>query len=105
MAKADLHPASTIFLPLPTSSSHHLVTKITALGINFEVLQLVRVPAENNVGVKLAVGERTTAELGMIRGRRGGKRKRDGEVDNGEEEGSAFIVEDKDLRDVFIYSK
>lgn len=73
MARADLHPAATIFLPLPTSSTHHLITKVTALGIVFEVLQLIRVQADNGAGVKLGVGERVGVDLGMIRSRRGGR--------------------------------
>lgn len=115
MAKVDLHPASTIFLPLPISDRHYLATKITSAGITFELIQLVRVPVENGAGMKLAVGERAPLDLGIIRGRRTAfKRKRDEAVgaiehDDSSMQGgqgvSAFILENKDLRDMFVYSK
>lgn len=141
MAKADLHPASSIFLPLPNSANHHLVTRITGSGVVFEVLQLVKVQAENGAGWKLGIGERVGIDRGLISGRKGregdgegerGKRKRgEGEDDemvgtpepkvermelgvagvSGEavlpqvKEGSAFELDEKHLRDVFIYSK
>lgn len=98
MAKADLHPASTIFLPLPTSERHYLTTKITSVGIMFELLQLMRIPADHGVGMKLVIGERAVVDLRLIRERRKG----DGSSGEGR---SAFMLDNKDIRDLFIYSK
>ncbi|KAI9633134.1 mediator complex subunit MED14-domain-containing protein [Dioszegia hungarica] len=101
MAKADLHPASSIFLPLPNSANHHLVTRITGSGVVFEVLQLVKVQAENGAGWKLGIGERVGIDRGLIIAGAGVS----GEaVLPQDKEGSAFELEEKHLRDVFIYS-
>lgn len=122
MAKNDLHPASSIFLPLPSSSSFYLVTKVTAIGIAFELLSLIRVQTDNGVGMKLAVGERKVLDLGLIRNRQrqNQKRTRDHGVGDGMlgavkeveiegmeelEEQSPFILGIKDIRNMFIYAK
>lgn len=72
LAKADLHPATSIFIPLPSSSLHYFVAKINPQGIAFELLKLARVQAESGIGTKLVVGDRTPMDLGKMR--REGKR-------------------------------
>jgi hypothetical protein len=70
LAKNDLNPAATVFVPLPSCSFHYFVAKVTPLGIIFELLKLVRVPADNGVGMKLGIGDRSPLDLGKLRGRR-----------------------------------
>lgn len=70
LAKADLHPATSIFIPLPSSSLHYFVAKINPQGIAFELLKLARVQAESGIGTKLVVGDRTPMDLGKMRERR-----------------------------------
>ncbi|RSH89438.1 mediator complex subunit [Saitozyma podzolica] len=73
LAKADLHPATSIFIPLPSSSLHYFVAKINPQGIAFELLKLARVQAESGIGTKLVVGDRTPMDLGKMRERRKGR--------------------------------
>ncbi|KAK4683698.1 mediator of RNA polymerase II transcription subunit 14, partial [Tremellales sp. Uapishka_1] len=108
LAKADLHPASTIFVPLPTSQSHYFVAKVTSLGVVFELLKLARIPADNGVGMKMSVGDRTPLDLSRVRERRveGGKRRRDEAVVEKGALGaeSNFEIAKKDLKDMFIFA-
>jgi mediator of RNA polymerase II transcription subunit 14 len=62
LAEHGLVPASTIFVPLPTSDLHFLVV--------FELLRIARVPAENGIGLKLAVKDREPMDLNRLRQRR-----------------------------------
>lgn len=70
LAKSDLHPASSIFVPLPTSNMHYFMAKVGQQGITFELVKLVRVTADNGVGTKLSVGDRTPMDLMRMRSRR-----------------------------------
>ena len=70
LAKNDLHPASSIFVPLPTSSVHYLVAKVILQGIAFELLKLSKIPADGGVGFKLAIGDRSPMDLVRLRVRR-----------------------------------
>ena len=70
LVKHDLHPAATIFVPLPNSSLHHFVAKVSARGIEFELLKLARVFLSNAVGMKLEVSDRSPMDLGRLRTRR-----------------------------------
>lgn len=70
LAANDLQPASTIYVPLPTSELHLLVAKVTTQGIVFELLKLSKVPADNGIGVKTAVGDRSPMDLTRLRMRR-----------------------------------
>jgi mediator of RNA polymerase II transcription subunit 14 len=86
---------------------------VTSLGITFEVIQLIRVPTENGIGMKLIIGERFSVDRERIKGgMRVGKRKRGesgaekpGEGVKKDDGSSAFVLESKELRDMFIYSK
>lgn len=69
LAKNDLTPASTIFVPLPTSNLHYLVVKVSTSSIEFELLRLAREPAENGVGMKLAIRDRSPMDLQRLRQR------------------------------------
>ncbi|KAK8844610.1 hypothetical protein IAR55_006457 [Kwoniella newhampshirensis] len=93
LAKVDLHPATTIFVPLPTSLSHYFVAKVTPNGIAFELLKLSRVPHEVGLGFKYAVGDRTSMDLAKLRARRKG---------SVPSTGSAYEVDHRDLKDLFI---
>lgn len=80
LAKNDLTPASTIFVPLPTSNLHYLVVRVSTSSIEFELLRLARELAENGVGMKLAIRDRSPMDLQRLRQRHldaKGKRKRE----------------------------
>ncbi|WVQ85214.1 hypothetical protein IAT38_007379 [Cryptococcus sp. DSM 104549] len=94
LTKAELHPVTTVFVPLPSSPVHYFICRITGIGITFELLKLIRVPSEVGLGMKLVVGDRTTMDLEKLRARR----KAGGE----KESRSAFEVENRDLKDMFI---
>jgi len=84
LASSELLPASTIFIPLPTSDLHYLIVRITTNGLIFELLRIARVPAQNGPGMKLAVDSRSPLPLKTLRQRRQdakGKRKADVESD------------------------
>lgn len=74
---------------------------------------MIRVPTENGTGMKLIIGERVGVDRERIKGgMRIGKRKREGmevdleEIGKKDQEGkSAFVLDIKELRDMFIYSK
>ena len=86
LATSELLPASTIFVPLPTCSLHHLVVRMTTNGLVFELLRLARIPNQNGPGMKLAVDSRSPLPLKLLRQRRQdakGKRKADAEGDKG----------------------
>jgi hypothetical protein len=90
LAKADLHPATTIFITLPSSSLHYFVAKVTPQGIAFELLKLARVQMDSGIGTKLVVGDRTPMDLAKMRERRKerlGKRERPGEGEAEMDEG------------------
>ena len=70
LTKNDLHPASCIYVPLPTSSAHYFMAKIGLEGVTFELLKLSRVPADNGVGTKLSIGDRSPMDLARLRTRR-----------------------------------
>jgi len=70
LAKNDLHPASSIFVPLPTSSMHYFMAKVGQQGITFELVKLVKVTADSGIGTKLSVGDRTPMDLARMRSRR-----------------------------------
>lgn len=111
LAKSDLLPASTIFVPLPSSSLHYLVGKLTPLGISFELLRLARVPADSGIGIKLAVRDRSPMDLAKLKARRhaNGEERIQTQARNGDpvkQEGmTGFEVENRDLKDLFIYCK
>lgn len=80
LASSELLPASTIFVPLPTSNLHYLIVRITMNGLVFELLRLARVPVTNGPGMKLAVDSRSALPLKLLRQRRQdakGKRRAD----------------------------
>jgi mediator of RNA polymerase II transcription subunit 14 len=80
LASSELLPASTIFIPLPTSDLHYLIVRITTNGLIFELLRIARVPVQNGPGMKLAVDSRSPLPLKTLRQRRKdakGKRKAD----------------------------
>lgn len=117
LAKNELHPAATIFVSLPTCPLHYLVAKLSPLGINFELLRLGRVTAESGIGVKLAIKERSPMDLAKLKARRkdeGGnvsltsnKRGRDAVQSNlgKDNQESGFEVDNRDLKDLYIYCK
>jgi len=82
LAKNDLHPASSIFVPLPTSPMHYFMAKVGQQGITFELVKLIRATADSGVGTKLAVGDRTPMDLMRMRSRRAERRSiaKDGKV-------------------------
>lgn len=83
LAKTDLGPGSTVFVPLPVSESHYFVCKATPEGLTYELLKLLRVPMESGGGLKLAVGDRTPIDLRKLVERRNvqrTKRSLDGDV-------------------------
>lgn len=93
----------------------------------------MRVPVENGLGMKMIIGERVSVDRSRINARRNtmgdvgrGKRKRGNEDDRmevddfinlrvendpnnprveNEEQASLFVLEGKELRNMFIYSK
>jgi hypothetical protein len=80
LASSELLPASTIFIPLPTSDLHYLIVRITTNGLIFELLRIARVPVQNGPGMKLAVDSRSSLPLRTLRQRSQdakGKRKAD----------------------------
>ncbi|TXT06056.1 hypothetical protein VHUM_03529 [Vanrija humicola] len=113
LAKTDLHPTSTVFVPLPVSQSHYFVSKVTHDGIAYELLKLLRVPMDNGGALKMAVGDRIPIELSKLVERRKTKSQKrsldeDGTVNVPDEvdpqDGSCrFRVDSKDLRDMFYY--
>jgi mediator of RNA polymerase II transcription subunit 14 len=59
---------------------HYLVVKVSTSSIEFELLRLAREPAENGVGMKLAIRDRSPMDLQRLRQRHldaKGKRKRE----------------------------
>ncbi|WVQ93944.1 hypothetical protein IAU59_001022 [Kwoniella sp. CBS 9459] len=103
LAKADIHPLTTIFVPLPSSTMHYFIARATPLGLSFELLKLARVPIENGLGVglKLAIGDRTALDLDKLKTRRKSKKS-----DNpaGLTAASNFEVENRDLKDLYLFS-
>lgn len=91
LASSELLPASTIFVPLPTSNLHYLIVRITMNGLVFELLRLARVPVTNGPGMKLAVDSRSALPLKLLRQRRQdakGKRR----ADMGDDKGKSAVV-------------
>lgn len=90
LAKTDLHPVTTVLVPLPTSpSTHYLSAKIGPTGLQFELIRLAKVVSETGVGMKATVGDRMNLDLGKLRRRRGTqakKRSRDDDDIHMEEE-------------------
>lgn len=72
LIKADLHPVTTVFVPLASSPNHYFVTKAVQNGIVFELLKVAKVPNENELGMKYMVGDRTMMDLGKLKARRKG---------------------------------
>lgn len=119
LSKTDLHPSSTVFVPLPVSQSHYFVAKVMPSGIAYELLKLLRVPMDNSAGMKMAVGDRIPIDLAKLVDRRAAKGvKRGLEVDDPataelrdmlkwesktEGKGGPFQVHAKDLQDMFTY--
>ncbi|WVF66324.1 hypothetical protein IAT40_001064 [Kwoniella sp. CBS 6097] len=103
LAKADIHPLTTIFVPLPSSTMHYFIARATPSGLSFELLRLARVPIENGLGVglKLAIGDRTALDLEKLKTRRKGK---DSDISAGSTSTSNFEVENRDLKDLFLFS-
>ncbi|OCF71301.1 hypothetical protein I204_07928 [Kwoniella mangroviensis CBS 8886] len=97
LAKVQLHPATTILIPLPSTSSHYFVTKVTQGGLAFELLKTIKVPIENGLGVgtKAAVGDRIPLDLEKLKARR---------QDKDEMTASPFEIGNKDLRELYILS-
>ncbi|WWD22838.1 hypothetical protein CI109_107332 [Kwoniella shandongensis] len=93
LGKADLHPATTIFVPLSSSTTHYFITKVTPNGVAFEALKLIRVTNDTGLGLKLAIGDRTTMDLDKLRARRKG---------GGERTGSTYEIDNRDLKDLYI---
>ncbi|ORY27374.1 hypothetical protein BCR39DRAFT_589263 [Naematelia encephala] len=116
MAKNELHPASTVFVPLPTSELHHLTARVAGQGVAFELVKLVRSPSEAGLGMKLAIGDRSPVDLVRLRARRKDRKganpgKRAREADQLVVETSVnnvsppdWQIDDRDLRDVFIFA-
>nr|ODN88985.1 hypothetical protein L203_02391 [Cryptococcus depauperatus CBS 7841] len=107
MTKAELHPASTIFLPLPVSASHYLVAKVSSVGVSFELIKVIRVPHENGIGRMMVVGDQTGMDLAKLRRRRQEKKRResrDVSFNNESSKESNWEVESQDLKDLFILS-
>lgn len=72
LIKADLHPITTVFIPLASSPNHYFVAKAVQNGIVFELLKVAKVPNENGLGMRYMVGDRTMMDLGKLRARRKG---------------------------------
>lgn len=116
LSKTDLHPTSTLFVPLPVSQSHYFVCKVTPDGIAYELLKLLRVPMDNGAGLKMSVGDRVPIDLVKLLERRKAKCVKRGLDDMDETElaklqvtvlppACRFAVNSKDLRDMFYYCK
>lgn len=133
MTANDLHPATCIFIPLPTiapvpsfasaaacaklgtlgrspaalpsHTTHYLLVRTTVQGLAYELLRMARVQQDGGVGWRLIIGDKLPVDLGMIRSRRG-QPKRDGQeaVGGGLVE-RRFEVSNEDLRDLYIYCK
>jgi hypothetical protein len=61
---------------------HYFMAKVGQQGIIFELVKLIKVSADNGVGHKLAVGDRTPMDLTRMRSRRAERRSiaKDGKV-------------------------
>jgi hypothetical protein len=74
LARNELHPASSIFVPLPTSPLHYFTARVTPSGLVFELLKLARVTvpatATAAAGSKMDVGDRIVVEVQKLRDRR-----------------------------------
>jgi mediator of RNA polymerase II transcription subunit 14 len=70
VGKNDLHPASSIFVPLPSSSTHYFMAKLGLAGVSCELIKLVRVQGDKGFGAKLVVSERIPLDLSKMRSRR-----------------------------------
>lgn len=116
LSKTDLHPSTTVFVPLPVSQNHYFVAKVTTRGIAYELLKLLRVPMEGNGGMKMSVGDRIPIDLGKLverRAAKGAKRGIDGEEARAEldvlkweswaDKNGPFQVHARDLQDMFTY--
>lgn len=116
LSKTDLHPSTTVFVPLPVSQSHYFVAKVTPTGIAYELLKLLRVPMDSSAGMKMAVGDRIPIDLGKLVDRRAAKGVKRGLEDDATaelgdllkweskaEKGGPFQAHAKDLQDMFTY--
>ncbi|BEI89208.1 uncharacterized protein CcaverHIS019_0205700 [Cutaneotrichosporon cavernicola] len=114
--KSDLHPSSTVFVPLPVSQNHYFVAKVTTKGIAYELLKLLRVPMEGNGGMRMSVGDRIPIDLAKLverRAAKGAKRGLDAEDavteldvlkwESRSEKSCPFQVHARDLQDMFTY--
>ncbi|WVQ74051.1 hypothetical protein IAR50_003633 [Cryptococcus sp. DSM 104548] len=103
LTKADLHPLSTLFLPLPSSPYHYFVAQVLppvglAMGIGFQIIKLSRSPSDSGIGTKWIVGDRTSVSLEKLRARR--------KVDGGEAQITPPLYEvgSHDLKELCILS-
>ncbi|WWC85678.1 uncharacterized protein L201_000544 [Kwoniella dendrophila CBS 6074] len=101
LAKVQLHPATTILVPLTSTPNHYFVTKVTQNGLAFELLKLVKVPLDNGLGIgmKSAVGDRVPLDLKQLKSRRKGQ-----DFDTTAVITSPFEIANKDLRELYIFS-
>nr|XP_018266491.1 uncharacterized protein I303_00466 [Kwoniella dejecticola CBS 10117]OBR88649.1 hypothetical protein I303_00466 [Kwoniella dejecticola CBS 10117] len=100
LAKVQLHPATTILIPVLSSPAYYFVTKVTQSGLAFEMLKVIKVPSESGMGIgmKSAVDDRVPLDLERLRSREKGK-----EVE-ATLNTSPFEIGNKDLKNLFIYS-
>lgn len=70
LSRNDLHPATSIFVPLPTSPMHYFMAKLGSSGVTFELIKLARVPADKAIGMKLTVQDRTPLDMDKMKSRR-----------------------------------
>lgn len=70
LSRNDLHPASSIFVPLPSSTMHYFMAKLGAAGVSFELIKLARVPADKGIGTKMSVQDRIPLDLVKMKSRR-----------------------------------
>lgn len=127
MQAHELHPATSIFVPLPTiapapstlpfgpiatqpaislpsHTTHYLLVRMLSHGLAFELIRMARVQLDGGVGSRLIIADKVPVDLEVMRQRRrGGQGEGQG---MGEGKGrSRFEVDSEDLRDLYVYCK
>ena len=69
LPRNDLYPATTILVPLPMSSLHYFIAKVTPTCIAFELLRLARTVTEGRPG-KFTIGDRSPLDVARLKARR-----------------------------------
>ena len=70
ITNATARPAASASSHLPTFTTHYLLVRTTTHGLSFELNRLARVSLDGGVGFKLIIADKVPVDLGLIRNRR-----------------------------------